>query len=80
MFERRISAEAVTRIAHSGEAIARYDEDRPYPSRLLLGYDGERPLHVLVAENLADGERVIVTVYEPGIDHWHPGWRKRKRP
>lgn len=80
MFERRISAEVVAAVVAEGEVIARYDDDRPYPSRLVLGYDDVRPLHVLVAENAPAGEAVVVTVYEPGADHWHHGWRERKRP
>jgi hypothetical protein len=46
----------------------------------MLGYDGERPVHVLVAENVAAGELVVVTAYEPSADLWLPGWTQKKRP
>ena len=50
----------------------------PYPSRLVLGWRGARPLHIVVADNIEDGERIIVTVYEPDPDQWEADFRRRK--
>lgn len=51
-------------LAH-GEAIAWYPEDRPYPSKLVLGWKSNRPLHILVAENADTTELIVITCYEP---------------
>ncbi len=72
--------ETVTRIIEEDRIILRYDDDKPYPSRLMLGYDGERPVHILIAENTEADELIVITVYEPSPDMWLPGWTHRKRP
>jgi hypothetical protein len=55
-----------------------YPTDTPYPSRLILGWVGARPLHVVAADNAAAQETIIVTVYEPDPLLWHPGFRQRR--
>jgi len=44
---------------------AAYPDDTPYPSRLLLGWRGDKPLHVVAAYNAQDDEQIVITVYEP---------------
>ena len=80
MFERGISVEQVGRVLDQGEAIEHYSDDTPYPSRLMLGWIGARPIHVIAAEVPGTEESIIVTVYEPNPDQWEPGYRIRKRP
>ena len=36
-----------------------------YPSRLVLGSQGGRALHVVATYNAADDETIVVTAYEP---------------
>jgi hypothetical protein len=60
MFERRCGGSR--QVVERGQAIA---DALPYPSRLVLGWAGTRPLHVVVADDAAAGEVVVVTVYEP---------------
>lgn len=78
MVERGITPEDVRQVVERGETIATYPEDKPYPSRLVLGWAGGRPLHVVVADNEAQGERIIVTVYQPDPTKWQDGFRRRK--
>ena len=78
MFVRSITVAEVRTVIEQGETIERYPQDKPYPSRLLLGQPGGRALHVVVAD-LADDETVVVTVYEPDPDLWHSGFRRRRR-
>jgi hypothetical protein len=40
MFERAISRDDVLAVIEQGEAIAEYTDDKPHPSRLLLGFVG----------------------------------------
>lgn len=80
MFERRITVEDVRKTLESGETIERYPNDAPHPSRLVLGWAGDRPIHVVVADNPASGDHIVVTVYEPDPAQWEPGFRQRKSP
>lgn len=78
MVEREISADDVRAVVEQGKEIESYPGDSPYPSRLLLGWHGMRPIHVVAADNAADNETIIVTAYEPHPDVWEPGFEKRK--
>lgn len=79
MFQYSVSADEVRQILLAGEVIQQYPEDRPYPSRLVLGWHGSRPIHVVAAYNVDDRETIVITVYEPDPDQWEPDFR-RKRP
>jgi hypothetical protein len=78
MFQRHISDEQVRVVLETGETIEAYPEDVPYPSRLVLGWVGLRPLHVVVADSLPDGV-IIITVYEPDVRLWESGFRRRRQ-
>jgi hypothetical protein len=79
MFQRGITALDVHLVLQWGETIEEYADDRPYPAKLVLGWSGSRPLHVVVAENIDSGETVVITVYEPDPEQWNADYR-RKRP
>ena len=70
MFQRRISDKEVRHVIETGETIETYPEDSPYPSRLVLGWYGARPLHVVVAGNVVEQETIVITVYESTRDQW----------
>ncbi len=78
MIERGISDGDVRQVLANGKEIENYSFAQPYPSRLLLGWCGARPIHVVVADNKADNEVIIVTVYEPDLDRWESGFERRK--
>jgi len=78
MFERKISIEAVRQVLQSGELIEDYSEDMPDPGGLLSAKHGQRPLHVVKAENTQEGGLVVITVYEPNPAQWKAGFRNRK--
>ena len=78
MFERGISEAQVRQVLEGGEEITAYPDDKPYPSRLLLGWQGERPLHVVTAYNAQDGEEIVITVYEPEAALWEDGFKRRR--
>jgi len=62
----------------AGEVIENYPNNEPYPSRLMLGWSGSRPIHVVMAENAADNETVVVTAYEPEPSQWDADFRRRR--
>ena len=78
MFQRRISKEEVKRAVVTGETIEIYPTDKPFPSRLILGWSGERPLHVVAADDTHAQETIIITVYQPDISEWEAGFKRRK--
>ncbi len=78
MFQRRIGAEEVRHILTAGEVIENYPDDLPFPSRLVLGWSGTRPLHVVAADNPMAQETIIITVYEPDPAEWQPDFKRRK--
>jgi hypothetical protein len=80
MFERAVSVADVSRIARSGEVIAHYPDDRPYPSRLCLGRTADGPLHVLAADDMEGDRCIVVTVYRPDPALWQPDFRRRRNP
>ncbi len=78
MFQRRISEEEVKQVVATGETIETYPTDKPLPSRLLLGWNGSRPIHVVAADDVPTQETIIVTVYQPDIAEWESGFMRRK--
>ncbi len=79
MFQRHFSKQNIRDGLESGDVIEKYSDDKPYPSRLILGWLGTRPIHVVVADNDEDMETIVVTVYEPDRDQWDPDFRRRKQ-
>jgi hypothetical protein len=79
MFQRRISVDDVRHVLSTGEVIEDYPNDTPYPSRLVLGWRGSRPIHVVAAENVESQETIVITVYEPDLTQWEPGFRRRRQ-
>jgi hypothetical protein len=53
-----------------------YPDDKPYPSRLLLGWVESRPIHVVTAT--AEHEIIVIRVYEPDPSLWEPGCERRR--
>ncbi|MHB1605111.1 MAG: DUF4258 domain-containing protein [Leptospirales bacterium] len=62
----------------SGEVIASYPDDTPYPSVLMLGYVQDRPLHVVAGRNPANEECIVVTVYVPDPLLWSEDFKTRR--
>ena len=78
MFERSITQADVAAVIAQGDVIRSYPDDTPYPSRLILGWRDQRPLHVVAADNAPDDETIIITVYEPDPALWQPDFRTKK--
>jgi hypothetical protein len=79
MFQRGVSEEEVKQVVAVGETIETYPDDKPFLSRLMLGWSGSRPVHVVVADNVAAQEAIIITVYQPDAEEWETDCRRRKR-
>ena len=79
MFERRISTKWVLNALEFGETIEDYSAEMPNPSRLVLGYHGKRPFHLVASENLETNEITIITVYVPDAEKWTKDFKSRKQ-
>jgi TusA-related sulfurtransferase len=77
MFQRRVDEKDVRSVLEKGEIIEVYSDDTPYLSRLILGWLESRPLHVVAADNIADNEIIVITVYEPEQDKWSLNFKRR---
>lgn len=78
MFERAIHAEDVKKVIKNGEIVEEYSDDKPHPSYLLLGFVGNRPVHVLVAMDSTTHTFIVITAYIPDNKIWYKGYKKRR--
>jgi Domain of unknown function (DUF4258) len=78
LFQREIAPEAISDLLQSGEVIASYPEDKPYPSVLLLGFAQLQPVHAVVTRDPASGTCYLVTVYRPDPLLWGPDFKTRR--
>ena len=77
MFERDVSTADVHAALENGHTIESYP-DTVAPARLVLGHAGKRNLHVVLAENSAEDQVVVVTVYQPEHARWEANFERRK--
>ncbi len=77
MFERNFSIEDVNSALENGLVLESYPDDKPYPSCLILGWIESRPVHIVVAENAEENEKIIITVYEPDHTQWSEDFTRR---
>lgn len=78
MFEREISAKKVCGALETGEMIEDYSSEMPEPSRLILGFQGKYPFHVVTSENPETNETTVITVYIPDPNKWKKDARSRR--
>lgn len=75
--ERNIGSDSILNVIMNGEIIRQYEDDRPFPSCLLLGMAiNDRYLHVVVASDMINLH--IITAYYPDIEEWESDFRTRK--
>jgi Domain of unknown function (DUF4258) len=78
MFERNISVKKVSQALQSGETIEDYSSEMPEPSRLILGFQGKHPFHVVTSENPETNQITIITVYIPDPNKWNKDFKSRR--
>ena len=78
MAERGFSPDTIKSVIENGTVIKSYPDDTPYPSRLILGFDGERPVHVVSAYNSENYTEYVITVYEPDTLKWSDDFTERR--
>jgi hypothetical protein len=78
MFERKISEKNIRLALETGEVIEDYSGEMPEPGKLILGYQGRRPFHLVTSENRELDEVTIITVYIPDPNKWKKDYRTRR--
>jgi hypothetical protein len=78
MFERSISLKKVRQLLEAGETIEDYSSEMPEPSRLILGFQGKHPIHIVASENSKANEITIITVYTPDRNRWSKDFKSRR--
>ena len=75
--QREITEDDIEAALNNGEIIEQYPDDYPWPSCLILGYSGKRPLHVCMGSN---GEAAkLITAYWPDSQKWSADFKRRKK-
>lgn len=78
MFDRHVSVRSVSRALQAGETIEDYSTEMPEPGRLILGFQGKRPFHVVISENPEANEVTVITVYVPDPRKWDKNFTSRR--
>ena len=78
MFSRNIDENQVRNVIELGQIIKSYEDDKPYPSYLMLGVVNLNPLHVVVAKNETDNSCIIITAYYPNEQIWNSDFKTKK--
>ena len=78
MFERNVSMKRVKQALDTGVTVEDYSAEMPESGRLILGYQGNRPLHLVISENSERNLTTIITVYIPDSNKWDKNYMSRK--
>jgi hypothetical protein len=77
--ERNLRQGQVVKALMASEVIEDYPQDYPFPSALVLGWIGRKPVHAVVAYDSERGFGYIVTVYFPDAENFLPDYRTRRQ-
>ena len=78
MKERDIKYEDLIIAILNGKIIEQYEDDKPYPSCLIMGYTSDnKPLHIIAG--VESGMIWLITSYYPTIIKWEDDFITRKR-
>jgi hypothetical protein len=47
---------------------------------IFLGYNGDKPLHVVAACDEANGRAYLITAYEPSLEIFEPDLKTKRKP
>jgi len=75
--ERVITIDDVQHAIQTGEIIIQYEDDKPFPSCLLLG-ETEHNRFIHVVASIDGGYLYIITAYFPDENEWESDFKTRK--
>lgn len=78
LVERGIMLDDIISGIASGEIIKQYEDDKPFPSCLILGKDTNRnSIHIVASSDNA--YIYLITAYYPDCNEWEPDLKTRRR-
>ena len=77
LLERGITIEDIQSAIRSGEIIQQYEDDKPFPSCLVLGRVAPNR-HIHVVASIDEGHLYIITAYFPDVNEWDKDMKTRK--
>lgn len=77
LYERQIAVDDIINGIETGEIIKQYEDDKPYPSCLILGFSVQaKYIHIVVS---CDTDFIyLITAYFPNPDIWENDFKRRK--
>ncbi len=78
MFERKVSIKQIKEALNTGTTIEDYSSEMSEPARLILGFQGRRPFHMVISQNPETNITTLITVYLPDPEKWNKGFKVRK--
>jgi hypothetical protein len=78
LFARGIDPSLTEVALSNGSIINTYPEDKPYPSRLILYFHDNQPIHIVAADDNDNKLTYIITVYIPDPARWNSDFTKRR--
>ena len=77
LYERQITVDDIINGIETGEIIKQYEDDKPYPSCLMLGFSvNSKYIHIVVS---CDADFIyLITAYFPNPDIWKNDFKSRK--
>jgi len=77
LVERTITVDDIKSAIQTGQIIKQYEDDKPFPSCLLLGTTVKNKyIHVVVS--IDDGYLYLITAYYPDENEWESDLKTRK--
>lgn len=77
LFERNITIDDVICCVENGKIIEQYENDKPFPSCLILGVELKgKYIHVVVSCN--EDYIYLITAYYPDEQHWQDNFKTRR--
>lgn len=68
----------VRAVLEAGDVIEAQDLDDQATKRIYFAHFDSVPLHVVAIDDGGLKETQVVTVYEPDLQRWQPGFRQRR--
>ena len=78
MFSRSIDENDVLDVIKNGQVIIDYPDDKPYPSRLILGFVKNVPVHVVFVFDKGQQTGIVITAYIPDPRLWSENFKSRR--
>lgn len=77
LIERNITMDDIVNAVSTGEIIKQYEDDKPLPSCLILGYsEKNKKMHVVVS--IDEEYMYLITAYYPDPLQWNADFKTRK--